>query len=336
MGKKKPVEPPDELKLTQYEKYTIVLMKRSDIKFASYNPRKLDPEQRKRLMGNLKKRGLMEPPIFNSGTGNLVGGHQRLKILDDLHGGRDYTLHVAVVTLTEEEEKAQNIFLNNPAAQGYYDMPALEQMFKDGVSFEDAGFSSGDIHEMFGDSILLDQPAEDLAAMAERIRAAQELMDKVIAVEKDRDDQDYYNVIVHKNDQARVNFTHFARLPDARFSDGLAIHTKLKEAADLVKKFCECIPPSAGLKEAKQEAKQWLADNFDFTDPPSVIYGKDDGDGKEKDGQKGKAGDQEAGAAEQEKTDAVQDGGEGAAAEAEEVVAAPAAKPARKRKRAGK
>ena len=56
------------------------------IKPAAYNPRKDlkpgDPEydKLKRIIG---KYDLVEPLVWNRQTGNLVGGHQRLKILKD-------------------------------------------------------------------------------------------------------------------------------------------------------------------------------------------------------------------------------------------------------------
>lgn len=265
--------------LTKHESYVIQLVKRTDLKKAPYNPRILDPDAKKRLAANLKKRGLMEPPIVNSKTMNVIGGNQRLGILDDLNGGRNYMLHVAMVSLDENDEKAQNIHLNNPAAQADYDMEALEKLFKEGVSFEDASFTSADIHEMFGDSLLVNQPTEDLVAMANRIREAQEMMDHVAATETDRDDQDYYSVFVHKNDQARVNFTHFARLPDSRFTDGRTVHAKMTEMAELLSKAATTItvtlPRGKGgqHEELVKQINDWLTDNINTAPPPTVTYG---------------------------------------------------------------
>ncbi len=54
---------------------------------ASYNPRKDlkpdDPEYQK-LVRSLDEFGCVQPLVWNKQTGNLVGGHQRLKVIKDL------------------------------------------------------------------------------------------------------------------------------------------------------------------------------------------------------------------------------------------------------------
>src|ERR1035437_804054 len=86
---------------SQYENYEIVVLHRSKIKNAPYNPRKITDDAKKKIKKNLKERGLMTPPIWNEHTGNLVGGHQRLSVMDALEGKRDYSLRVAKVSLDE-------------------------------------------------------------------------------------------------------------------------------------------------------------------------------------------------------------------------------------------
>lgn len=93
--------------------------------------------------------GLLEPVIVNKTTGNLVGGHQRLSILDSLEGGTSYMLDVAMVELSEKEEKEQNIFLNNPNAQGQWDLDKLKDLVKDGIDIEDTGFDSMSLEALF-------------------------------------------------------------------------------------------------------------------------------------------------------------------------------------------
>ena len=59
----------------------------SEINPAVYNPRKdlqpSDPEYEK-LKKSILEFDMVEPLVWNKGTGNLVGGHQRLKILKEL------------------------------------------------------------------------------------------------------------------------------------------------------------------------------------------------------------------------------------------------------------
>ncbi len=54
---------------------------------SAYNPRKdLKPEDKEyqKLKRSIEEFGYVEPVIWNKTTGNVVGGHQRLKVLLDL------------------------------------------------------------------------------------------------------------------------------------------------------------------------------------------------------------------------------------------------------------
>jgi ParB-like chromosome segregation protein Spo0J len=81
----------------------------TEIKPAPYNPRKDlkpgDPEYEK-LRQSISHFGEVEPVVWNQRTGNLVGGHQRLKILKERG---DKTVQAVIVNLDESEEKALNI-----------------------------------------------------------------------------------------------------------------------------------------------------------------------------------------------------------------------------------
>ena len=59
----------------------------AELKPADYNPRKdLQPgdAEYEKLKRSLTEFGYVEPVIWNSTTGHVVGGHQRLKVLEDL------------------------------------------------------------------------------------------------------------------------------------------------------------------------------------------------------------------------------------------------------------
>ena len=80
----------------------------SDLTPADYNPRKdLQPGDTDydKLKRSLSEFGYVEPVIWNKTTGNIVGGHQRLKVLADL-GYK--TVDCVVVELDETREKALN------------------------------------------------------------------------------------------------------------------------------------------------------------------------------------------------------------------------------------
>ena len=73
---------------------------------AAYNPRKnLKPgdAEYQKLARSLDKFGCVEPVVWNERTGNVVGGHQRLKVL--IAAG-ETELDVSVVNLSDADEKA--------------------------------------------------------------------------------------------------------------------------------------------------------------------------------------------------------------------------------------
>ncbi len=88
-----------------------------DLTPAPYNPRQISPEALAGLRASLDRFGCVEPVIWNTRTGHVVGGHQRLKALQQL--GETET-QVVVVDLPEAEEKALNVALNNPAIAGEF------------------------------------------------------------------------------------------------------------------------------------------------------------------------------------------------------------------------
>ena len=87
-------------------------IKLNSINPARYNPRKdlqqNDPEYQK-LRDSIATFGYVDPLIVNVRTNNLVGGHQRLKIL--IEQGIEEA-EVSIVDLSPENEKALNLALN--------------------------------------------------------------------------------------------------------------------------------------------------------------------------------------------------------------------------------
>ncbi|MCP3742781.1 site-specific DNA-methyltransferase, partial [Rossellomorea sp. BNER] len=91
----------------------VKLVKAEDINPAPYNPRKdLKPgdDEYEKLKRSIEEFGYVDLMIWNKRTGNLVGGHQRFKILVNEMG---YTeVHVSVVDLDDHSEKSLNLALN--------------------------------------------------------------------------------------------------------------------------------------------------------------------------------------------------------------------------------
>lgn len=99
------------------ESMRIEKKKMSDLKPADYNPREIREESLAGLKGSIAKFGMIVPIIWNETTGNIVGGHQRYKIL--LEEGVKET-DVVVVNLSDHEEVALNITMNNPSTRGVF------------------------------------------------------------------------------------------------------------------------------------------------------------------------------------------------------------------------
>lgn len=135
--------------LSKYFKSDPVEIKRSSIKFANYNPRKISEEALKKLKQNIKRVGLLGGIVWNESTRNIVSGHQRVTVLDQLNGydgteDTDYILRVEKVTLSVKEEKEQNIFMNNQSVQGEFDLNILRDLIPD-IDYKSAGLTEQDL-----------------------------------------------------------------------------------------------------------------------------------------------------------------------------------------------
>ena len=98
---------------------------------APYNPRRAlkpgDPRFEK-LARSLSEFDLVQPLVWNSRTGHLVGGHQRLEILK--HRGWS-EVDCVVVDLSLEREKALNVTLNNAEVAGDWETDLLADLIAD-------------------------------------------------------------------------------------------------------------------------------------------------------------------------------------------------------------
>ena len=134
----------------------------SQLKAAEYNPRKDlksgDPEYEK-LRCSIEEFGYVEPIIWNKATGNVVGGHQRLKVLLQLGQAE---VDCVVVELDEQREKALNVALNK--VSGFWDNDKLASLISDltAADFDVSltGFDAAEIDTLFKDG-LKDQLKED-------------------------------------------------------------------------------------------------------------------------------------------------------------------------------
>ncbi len=118
---------------------------------AKYNPRKDlkpgDPEYEK-LKRSIETFGYVEPVIWNKKTGNIVGGHQRFKVLKQ-EGTKE--IECVVVDISSDEEKALNVALNK--VSGEWDMPKLvdilDELDKSMFDISLTGFDAAEIEDLF-------------------------------------------------------------------------------------------------------------------------------------------------------------------------------------------
>jgi DNA modification methylase len=103
---------------------------------------------------------LVEPLVWNKQTGNLVGGHQRLKVLKE-QGAKE--VEVSVVDLSGTKEKALNIALNK--AQGDWDFPKLKDLLQEldtgEFDINITGFDEAEIEELVNQLYVPDENEKD-------------------------------------------------------------------------------------------------------------------------------------------------------------------------------
>ncbi|AQY42404.1 site-specific DNA-methyltransferase [Bacillus thuringiensis] len=149
---------------------------------APYNPRvdlKPGDLEYERLRRSIEEFGYIELLVWNENTGNLVGGHQRFKILK-AKGIQE--VEVSVVRLDKSKEKALNIALNK--ISGDWDYPALGKLLSelsgaDNIDVELTGFSFDEMGDLFEELqieglAIDDEPKEDEFNVAAAINEIEE------------------------------------------------------------------------------------------------------------------------------------------------------------------
>jgi ParB-like chromosome segregation protein Spo0J len=120
---------------------------------APYNPRKpLKPGSAgyERLARSLREFSLVQPLVWNSTTGHVVGGHQRLAVLKD--AGIE-EVPCVVVALPLEREKALNVALNNSRVGGEWDVERLGELIQELADIPDfdetlTGFDEKELRDL--------------------------------------------------------------------------------------------------------------------------------------------------------------------------------------------
>ncbi|WP_454060144.1 DNA methylase [Elizabethkingia ursingii] len=134
-------------KVKQSETRTIL---RSSFSFSDYNPRTISDDARKKLKANIKKNGIIGGLVVNEQTGNLVSGHQRISIADEVNKydtetrKNDYEIKVEIIDVDLKTEKELNIFFNSKSVQGEMDYAKLALIIPD-IDVDIAGLDDVDM-----------------------------------------------------------------------------------------------------------------------------------------------------------------------------------------------
>ena len=203
------------------ERYDVIEVGRASLTGAPYNPRTMDDKARAKLATGIQKLGLLAPIIWNAKSGHVVGGHQRLSIMDDYHGGKDYTLRVARVELDDKSEREANVLLNNHEAMGEFDLDKLAELFSGDIDLEATGFDAADIYRLLGDAPgVVTAQAGAMEELGQKVREAKEQYEAIAQTSSKRDVSDFYVVVVFRDAPDRDAFLAAAGLDCNRFQDG--------------------------------------------------------------------------------------------------------------------
>ncbi len=225
MARKKKAQSEDAV-LCPFVKFTAETIHRSQIKNAEYNPRAIREGNREKLKANLKRVGLINALIWNRTTGNLVGGHQRIAILDSLMRTQDYLIPVDVVELSEAEEKAQNVALNNSDMQGTWDLVKMKDLVTGGLDLEGAGLDVGEVTAVFGMDVISGLDAPQIESLAQQIRDSQEKHDALVKAGAGKDRADFYRVLVFKDKAAAQWVAELLDSPNEMLLNGALLRQK--------------------------------------------------------------------------------------------------------------
>ena len=92
---------------------------------ADYNPRRISKSAKKALEESISRWGLVQEIVVNSRNNTVISGAQRVSILREQ---KVIDAPVALMDLSDAEEKALNIAMNNPFMSGEYDTSKLAEI----------------------------------------------------------------------------------------------------------------------------------------------------------------------------------------------------------------
>jgi hypothetical protein len=201
--------------LNKYFRSETIELMRTEITPAPYNPRVIEESHRKSLKRSVKAFGIVGGMVWNATTSNLVSGHQKLSILDELskydpkNKETDYKLKVEKIEVDVKTEKELNIFFNNPNSQGTWDYDALREMIPD-IDYKDAGLTDEDLSLIGIDFEFQTEDEIDLAgeleAMTMPVQEQKEAKKAAVKEMKAKIKEDAEEKIQHMESYIMLNF----------------------------------------------------------------------------------------------------------------------------------
>lgn len=127
-----------------------VVIQRSEINFAPYNPKKHTKESIAAQKANFKRVGFLGGIVWNSLTGNLISGHKRVMAFDSINKydgtlETDYEIKVEKIEVDEVTEKEQNIFMDASGTNTIQDYDLLKNLIPE-INYLNAGLTSEDLN----------------------------------------------------------------------------------------------------------------------------------------------------------------------------------------------
>lgn len=145
---------------------------RSSVHISDYNPRKISDEGRQLLRDSMLQYGVVGGIVVNERTWNVVGGNQKIAILDEMSNGEDFKIRAEVISVDEKTEKQLNVILNSSKVGGDWDYDALSRMLPD-IDWRAAGITDEDLRLMDMEYLLSSEDiSSDAANTTETIEVA--------------------------------------------------------------------------------------------------------------------------------------------------------------------
>lgn len=220
----------------KYKQSETIVIKRSQINFAPYNPRRENPEIVKKLKKNFMTIGFLGGIVWNKASSYLVSGHKRVQSLDIINeydgtSETDYDIKVEAVELDGKREREQNIFMNSPSAMGEFDMAKMQVLVPE-IDYKAAGLSEADMN-IYGIAIAQEEMSAGITTVIddfediqkpynERKAAVKEMKEQIKQQsEKKVEDIESYVMISFKSYRAKSSFMiRFGFAPDEQYIPG--------------------------------------------------------------------------------------------------------------------